>query len=503
MHAMNIRIATLVCIIVSALPARVAAQLPRAVADSAWTRGDRSLARTQYEIGLAADRNDAVALFRLALLAGWDGDHELSIAYLDRLIQRYPEDRDARTARARSVAALGDLAAAIAAIDSILVDHPSDGGAVEARARFAARERDFRYSEQLWRRALALNEQSVYARLGLSQVLRWQGRLLEARSIIRPVGANSDDVDVRNEYDTVERLFRPRVSSAVTVEDDSDGNSIATLTGGGAFRVADRVDVRSNGYYRSASLDASSAAVSARGVNAGVSAELPSGWSLSASAGASASSIIGSRTRPAMSAGVTTPRHNAAIVTLAASRSNIDYTLPLVRNDVAVTEARASVDASAGRDWTVAVEAGFAAFDIRSTGESNRRLSGRALLNRRLSTPLSLVLSVRGFGFDKDLNGGYFDPDFYGLADAGIAWHRESAAWVLDAEVAPGLQQIGTSGTPGGAIRAQAAATWAVRPGRQISARAVLANTGLQQVTAEATRGYRYASMSLAVSWWF
>lgn len=500
---MNIRIATLACIIAGALPVCASAQRPRAIADSAWTRGDRSLARTQYERGLAADENDAVALFRLALLAGWAGDHELSIAYLDRLIRQHPDDRDARTARARSVAALGDLAAAIAAVDSILVDHPSDGGAVEARARFAAWERDFRFSEQLWRRALELDEQSVGARVGLSQILRWQGRLLEARAMIRPVGPDSDDLDVRNEYDTVERLFRPRVSSAVTVEDDSDGNSVATVTGGGAFRVVDRIDARAGGYYRSAALDASSAAVSARGVNAGVVADLPSGWSLSASAGASATSIIGSTTRAALAAGVTTPRHNAAIVTLSASRSSIDYTLPLIRNDVSVTAATATVDARAGRDWTVMLEAGLAAFDIRSTGESNRRLSGRALLNRRLSAPLSLILSVRGFGFDSDLNGGYFDPDFYGLADAGIAWHRESTGWMIDAEVAPGLQQIGASGTPAGAIRAQAAATWVVRPGRQISARAVLANTGLQQVATEAAGGYRYASMSVTASWWF
>jgi tetratricopeptide (TPR) repeat protein len=482
------------------LPATASAQAN--AADSAWVRGDRAHARRLYESRLAAHPTDATALLRLAILAGWEGERAQSLAYYDRLLHLAPGDREVIVARARTLATLGRFAEADAIVDSVLAAHPTDVAALQAAARFAAWDGDLGRSEDLLRTALAQDSLNNDTRAQLAQTLRWQGRVEAAYAVIRPaLERGSPDEEVRVQHDHAAQSLKPHVRSIIGYEDDSDGNSITTLAVSAGTRLAMGVDVRADGYLRTAGLDATTAAAAARGIMTSLALHTTQGWLIEAGLGASTTDQANARTRAMLGATVSTPRRSRTALTFSAARSALDYTAPQVRNDVSATEGRMNVDVRASRDWTLAFNAGWTHYDARRTQEENRRLAAQAQVRRRLPDPFALILGVRTFGFDRDVGGGYFDPDFYGLADVTLAGLREGRHWTVEGEVAPGLQRIGREGDVTGALRAWAEVSWVLRPGRRIGVRGTYANTGLQQL-AGAGSGYRYTSAQLNLQWW-
>lgn len=122
----------------SLVPAGGLSAQARTAADSAFSRGDRPVARRLYLERLKREPDDATALFRLALLSNRDGRYRESVGWLDLLLRIQPEDREAKVARARAMAALGDVHGAVAIIDSVLAAWPADVGALQAKARFTA-----------------------------------------------------------------------------------------------------------------------------------------------------------------------------------------------------------------------------------------------------------------------------------------------------------------------------------------------------------------------------
>lgn len=499
---MRLHGAVLMAILMS--PAVLAAQAVRPAADSAWSRGDRDSARSLYLVSLAQDRTDAVALFRLGLMAGWAGRQEESITWFDRLLALHPGDRDARTARARALAAGGDIHSAIAAIDSILVDYPDETEALVARARFALWQRDSRLAHHLLSRAIELDPENGSAFLGLATALRQQGRPVEAaRAIERASELAPEDADVHAERDRIRAQTNPRIRSVLAIEDDSDGNGVVTVSGTAGFRPVETIAIRADAWTRSAGLSEVATRASAGGVMVGLSVEAPSGWSFGAAAGAAGSNTPGDAPLGAVSAVVTTPRERSAVLTVSAARSPLDYTLPLIRNRVTVTEAGAAVSLRTARDWDLEGSVSVATYDVRSNDLYNHRVAVKAALRRRLTDRLALALGANGFGFDRDIDGGFFDPDLYALVDASLEWRAELPEWTLEAAVAPGLQQAGRTGKASGAVRTSSGATWRLRPGREISLRAVFANTGFEQLNGQADGGYRYAAAVASFTWWF
>jgi tetratricopeptide (TPR) repeat protein len=488
---------------ISVITSGLAAQTAVA-ADSAWRRGDRDEARRLYVARLVDHPTDATALFRLAQLCGWEQRHRESIVWLDRLLSIHPEDREARVARARSIAALGDLTAARAIVDSVLDGHPGDVGALQTRARFMAWGGDLAGSERTWRHALALDDRNAETITGLAQAMRWQGRLAEAWQTIEPVlRADPANGDARVEADWIAGAFRPRIRSGVVTEHDSDGNLVSSLSAGAAGRPIDRIEVHADFWLRDAVLRAAAErSLVAKGGLMGVRWEAPAGWTFDGAVGLS-SSGDGQSSRTALSAAATTPRRNRAVLNVALTRTPFDYTVPLVENGVTVDEAAVRLDYRADRDWTFAAALGIARFDVARIDSTSRRTSTQLAVTRRISDPFSLVVGLRTFGFDRDLAGGFFDPDFYGIADATLEWRKEVRRWALEADAAPGVQEIGGGGALSGALRAAASASWSVRPGRRIVLRAVWANTGLQPLSTDAGGSYRYRSISLSTNWWF
>jgi tetratricopeptide (TPR) repeat protein len=484
-------------------PVALAAQ--GSAADSAFARGDRALATRLFEARLAADSTDTVALLRLATLAGWNGDHPTSLALYDRLLRRAPGDRDVQVARARTLAALGRFHEGMAIVDSLYDAHPDDITVLQGRARFSAWTGDLIASERLLRTAFAMDSTNTDTRAQLAQTLRWQGRVMQAWDVIRPAHlAGSPDQEVHDQHDLVAQSIQPHARSIMSYEDDSDGNAVTSLVISAGWRAARRLDVRADAWLRDASLDAATAGATTRGAAAAFTLLFEPGWSLAASVGASASDdrITGTRALPTFGIALGTPRRQRAVVALSATRSAFDYTLPQVRNDVVADEVAATLDVRASRDWTFASAAGWTQFDVRSTGQGNRRIALSAQARRRLPDPFSLLVGFRTFGFNEDINGGYFDPDFYGVIDVTLAGLREGRHWTIEGELAPGVQRIGSDGEPSAALRGWTGVSYSVRPGRRIGLRATYANAGLQQL-AGAGAGYTYLSVLLTLAWWF
>src|SRR2546428_5713658 len=105
----------------------LAAQLPRG--DEAFRRGEYRAARAGYERELAADSLNVRALYRLAILDGWDGKLARSLARFAQLRRLEPKDEDIQVSQAQVLAWTGDTRASEALYDSVLAPSPPPAGA--------------------------------------------------------------------------------------------------------------------------------------------------------------------------------------------------------------------------------------------------------------------------------------------------------------------------------------------------------------------------------------
>jgi hypothetical protein len=234
-----------------------------------------------------------------------------------------------------------------------------------------------------------------------------------------------------------------------------------------------------------------------------VRTEWEPGWTLQAGAGVATTdrTDIGSAATWMLAAG--TPRRRRWSGTLSGSREAYYYTAPMAANGITVEQVEMAVGGRVAREWAVEVVASLGTFESARSGVRNRRTGGRVALTRPLSSVLGLSLQASGFGFRNDVNDGYFDPDLYGVAAVEVQYRRETRHWSALAAVAPGLQQAGRDGSPGGALRATAGIEVAASPGRSLGLNLIWANTAAQQLSVRPTGSYRYASIDLDFRWRF
>ena len=476
-----------------------------AAADSLWRRGEFQAAGRLYAERLHADPSDAVAQHRLGILATRERRWADAFAILGPLSEQHPADAEVRVSLARVHLGMGDIGGAIAIVDSILTLRPDDVGALQARGQFAERSGRLIEAESFWRRAFALDPRDADTRLGLARTLRRQGRHAAALEILRPALAGSPWADILAEEARIAQATRPRTRFTLVREDDTDGNAIGTLIAAAGARIASHVDVRTDAWIRAARLDAGAAAEhSARGASVTIRTQREPGWAFEMSAGAATSSVSGAVTTPTWAAAVSSPERNALAATVSITNVAFDYTVPLMRQRVTLGEWSVEGRWRAGRAWTVTGAAGAGAFEGGVSGRTNRRWRANAALMREIpGGPFAIGVAWRSFGFRDDADDGYFDPDFYGLAElSGRAYH-ETPRWTLEAEVAPGLQRITSVGETSGSLRATGAAAYLFRPGRQLRVSATWANSGIEQLSAGPGTAYRYTAIGLGLAWWF
>src|SRR5262245_22521481 len=149
------------------------AQVP--AADSAWAAGDFHTARIGYERALAGDSASVRALYRLGVLASWDGKLDSSLTLLSKARSYEPADPDVRIAEARVISWKGDYSRAVQHYDSVLADHPDNREAALGRAQVLGWAGKYREADQQYALLMSVNPQDLDALAGRGQLAAWNG----------------------------------------------------------------------------------------------------------------------------------------------------------------------------------------------------------------------------------------------------------------------------------------------------------------------------------------
>jgi tetratricopeptide (TPR) repeat protein len=505
----------------------------------AW-RGDPAGAVRELDALLAADPGFLPALEARAQFAGWAGEYDEALrtysrileitpgsraveldrarvfswasrfgaaeAVYDSLLRADPGDREARLGLAQVLAWSARLDSAAAVYGSILAQEPGDLEAQRGLARVVGWQGKVIEAERRWRRILIRQPDDAAALVGLSQTLRWQGRdaaALEAAR--RAVQAAPTDRDARTELGWARLAIQPRSASGFVYESDSDGNRIWTANAGGGWRPTPRLEVRGDAYLREARIERSETP-EARAYGAALTlwTQVEPGFTISGSVGGSASDAEGSETRPSYRVTASTPTGGLTAATLQFQRLPLDATALLIQREVDIDDFTATAQVFPGAGVTVALSSGWTRFHGGVSGETNERFSGSAAVTRRFWQHFTLGLATRTFQFERDLNDGYFDPNFYIIGEALGRFNREWRRWGLSAEVAPGVQQVGDPGKPTASLRSTGGLAYILGPGRRIGMTAAYANAGLSRLSpTEAGEGYRYYAIGINGNWTF
>jgi tetratricopeptide (TPR) repeat protein len=515
----------------------------------AW-RGDPAAAALALDPLLAEDPGFLPALQARAQFESWAGNYDEALATYGRIQEITPEDRTVGLSRARVLSWASRFDAAVAAYDSILRQNPRDtealvglgtvlawasrldsaeavyrrvleiepgnAEALRGLARAAAWSGRLIPAERRWREVIARSPNDAAAWVGLSQTLRWQGRdagALEAAR--RAVAIAPTDRDAREALRWARLAVAPRVNAGYVAEWDSDGNDIATTSASYAARpLGPRAEVRLDLYRRLASLETrvDSAGESLPSVDEGASVgaagtlwlQAEPGWGFTGTLGTTLYDTDDADPIPTYRLGVSSPGHYRVTANAGYAHYALDGTAPLIENEVYVDEFSGSLGWTPARRWTVSFGMGAAEFTSRESGQENWRANALLAVAWRVSRPLTLGITSRAFGFTDDLDDGYFDPDLYSLVEYTARWLREWRHLSVNVEVAPGTQQVGSESRRTGSFRGAGNVAYVLSPGRRIVLGGVFANSGINQLSADAgDAGYRYRAVSLSGFWTF
>jgi thioredoxin-like negative regulator of GroEL len=499
-------------------------------ADVAWNQGDHDVARELYSARVAADSSDVRALHRLALLYAWERAFDPAIALFDQLLMVEPDNLEARTDRARVLSWAGrfdesaaDYAAVLerrpqlrsarmglarvlswsdrldsaqAVYASLLLDDPDDPEVQQGLARVTAWSGELRDAEAAWERSIELGGDETAARVGLSQTLRWQGRADSALAVLDGIPLDERSrPEYLEERRWVDAALDAGLAPAVTFEIDSDENEMFTVVMRGEHPVVPRFRVGIDMYFRWATWDLGLTESRKSWGFAGTARYLiEPGWMLTAQLGVSNANGTTAPVRPIVRAQASTPAREPIGGSLLLRHAPFDYTALLMENGVTFSEAAVNGRARFAKRWSVDGGLSYALFQ---GSESNRRLAAHVAGTRTITRRWAVVARVRSFGFQKDLDDGYFDPDFYLLGEALARWRPLRGPWLVTAEGGPGLEQISSTWDPRATIRLVARAGYEVGPGRSLGLEAVYTNAGLQSFAAGGA-GYRYFGITLS-----
>jgi len=434
-----------------------------------------------------------------ALVLAWASRYQESSEAYEAMLADDPDDRDALLGLARVMSWSGELDSAASVYDRALQLNPADADALEGRARVSAWQGHLKDAERRWRALIGGDPNRASAHLGLAQTLRWQGRVAPAMEEYQLAAQLAPtDREAMQQLEWVHRTMRPRGRGGLTFENDSDNNDIATITAAGGWRPRPGTDVQFELYIRTASIDGANRRRST-GLMAVAAHQLEPGWLVRAGLGINASDGSGANGRGRLLAEVSSPGRNRGGGTLRLARLPLDYTALLIENGVVTTDLDAGGWYRTGAG--IQLNGGLSVTWYQGT-EPNRRLAGRISAQRRLAPSWTLGAALRAFGFQKNLQDGYFDPDRYWLFEIPVSWQRTFGAWRVDALLAPGLQQVGSGGSVSGAGRVAASVGYPLAPGRELGAFVRFSSTGMDGFST-ADADYRSVSFGLSGSWAF
>lgn len=508
-------------------------------ADSAWKHGDTPTAQHLYSDILKSDSTDTIALHRMALMRAWNNQFTESLALFDKLLRLEPRNTSARIDRARVLAWRGDNGGAIAVLDSVLAAEPANLAAMYEQARFLTWANRFRAAtavydsllrvnpnadeamqgrarvaawsgnliraEDLWRKTLVKDPNNTATLVGLGQTLRWQGRDAASIEVLeRALAITPTDRDARDQMKWARSAVAPRTTPGFVYETDSDGNRVRSARLSFAYRPHPRWELRTDGYLRNASVAAvPGSGARAQGGSVALWRQFEPGWSLLAGGGASTSNATAAHTLGLARVVVATPARGHWNANAAYAYTPVDGSLALIERQVVSREFTANANFSTPAFANVTMTASTGVFEGKVSHQTNRRNAGSAAITRQLARPLMLGIAARVFGFEKNLNDGYFDPDFYGIGEIVARVRPEKNRISLNADVAPGIQKIGKAGQLSGTLRASGRASYNLGIARTVEFFATFANSGLNQLAQRAGSGYQYHAFGFSGTWTF
>jgi tetratricopeptide (TPR) repeat protein len=461
----------------------------------AWA-GQYDASLSTYDQLLAIDpETEQVRLSRAQVLT-WAARFDAAVAAYDSLLAENPQHTEARLGRARVLAYAGRLDAAEAAYRGILAGDPDNGEALAGLARTLSWDGQLVASEAAWRQALSLTPADPTYAAGLAQNLRWQGRPGDALEVLQQATAGSSPgAEWQQEQLWIKAALGPRFVPSVVYESDSDENRMRTLSLSSSWYAQPRLGLRLDLYRRDAEQYALNR--TSQGVTLAASRQFVPGWTLSGGLGGSFADGDGNDALAALRLSLASPGRYRWGGSLSYKHQALDATAVLIENGVQVGEWSLDGRGVLGSAWHA--RGGFSLADF--TGrESNRRWAMNGGLKHRFTRSWSLGCGLRVFGFQKDLNDGYFDPDFYGIAEVPWEWRREQGSWSLRLEAVPGVQKVTRAGTLTGAVRASARLSYIFGPGREISLSGAYSSTGLHSFST-GDADYRYTAVVLAAGW--
>ena len=489
--------------LVQVAPENVDAQVDRARV-IAWG-GDLSGSRRALDSLVERSPQHLGLLELMAQVASWDGQVDEALATYERLLEVAPDPsaarRSARLGLAQALAWSRELDSSRTIYQSLMSDDSTDVQALRGLARSTAWNGDLIDAEEMWHRALVMDPIEGASIAGLSQTLRWQGRAAEAFELVNRASRSGqpDENVMQAEQAELHSVLGPRARAAITRENDSDGNDMTTFQLRTGWHPHPRLAIGFDGYFRQTEFRAGVPDRSAEGATVSLTGYLVPGWNITAAAGASGSNGITDRTFFNGFASVSTPRRYPVNGAVTYRRGSVDATALLIERGVSIAELSAVASTSPSRGWSLTGELSGAS--LSGTQDNNRTL-GRFSVTREITNDWDVGGRFRAFGYEKDLNDGYFDPNFYMLVETPVRWHHDFDVWRLVAEVAPGLQQIGSGGSLDGVIGLDGRVTYLLAPGRDIGFKVVYSRSGASNFATGDT-DYRYVAVGMIATWVF
>ena len=467
----------------------------------AWA-GQFDQALAGYDELLAIAPGSSSAQLRRAQAFAWASRFDASRSAYDALLARDPDDIEARLGLARTLAVSQDFAGAIAQYDEVLVRAPAEMRGLIGKAKTLGWAGRFVESERAALQAVEADRSSAEAWGGLGQVYRWQGRDAAAREALETAAELAPtNAVIRDQLRSVDLALAPVARPTVVYENDSDGNTMVTTWLVAGWHATPRLDVRAEGYFKQLEQTTGfgQLGLNAQGVTVSGRYGLRPGWSLSGGLGGSRSNGAGDPSNVEYRLGVRTPDRRRLGGALNFASVGLNETAALAEIGVRSTELLITGRWAPALGWRVDGTVGVGEFEgTEDNGRRSASLSG----SRRVRRFLSLGASFRGFSFEKDLNDGYFDPDFYRIGEITSHWLYRSVPWTFLVELAPGIQQVGKDGDVGLSARSNVRVAYGFGPGREISLAFGYSSAGLMSF-ASGDSGYRYTAFILGSNWVF
>ncbi len=420
------------------LASPLAAQL--AAGDSLWLAGNFAGAKHAYELALHDDPGSVRALYRLAVLASWDGKVDSALALLRDAREVEPADPDVRLYEARMYAWKGDYRASVIRYDSLLAERPDNRDARFGRAQARAWSGRYQEADREFRSLIDADPSDAEALVALAQLKHWQGRTDEAEHYATlALAVAPEDRTARDMQQQIRAIRRPRLDVTLGFGHDSDRNNAWWQSVGTSFLVAQGL----RAFGSVGLMEVSDPVQHGTRLSGEAGATYGTGdLSLTGALGARRlSNEFGTdRSLGTWRASASYRLSPGAGVGLGYAHYSFDETAFLVGNRIDIDEI--SVDGDAELTPTLSLGVGGG---IGWISDNNQRRSLVVALTQRLAQRFTVGVYGRALGYDTK-RVGYFSPDRFLVGEARGSYTYGVQRWEAKLSGGLGAQQVTKNG---------------------------------------------------------